>query len=105
MITTETAAPPSWPSRSHASAPKFPTTLSGHVWPTGQSANMFVNRKVAHWREPSRGRFSAPKKFAAGPEMVEMNRKHCVIDNMGGKFVIVNETIDPVSGEGKITFS
>jgi len=44
------------------------------------------------------------KEFAAGPEMVEMNRKHCAV-KWGGKFRIATEIIDPVSGEPKVTFS
>jgi hypothetical protein len=45
------------------------------------------------------------KEFAAGPEMGELNRKHFVISNMGGKCLIANETTDRVSGEAKVTFS
>lgn len=45
------------------------------------------------------------KEFVVDPDLAEMNAKHCVISDIGGKCFVLNETIDPASGEAKVTFS
>ena len=45
------------------------------------------------------------KAYVADPELEELNEKHCVVSDIGGKCVVLNETIDPFSGERGVTFS
>jgi Family of unknown function (DUF5906) len=42
---------------------------------------------------------------ARDSDLAEMNRKHCVISDFGGKCVVANEVTDPKSGERTTTFS
>ncbi len=91
----------------------FTTACVGAEVPDDAIASCLAHWEIgAHIRE-HKGRTLAgnikrtiqrAKDFAAGPEMVEMNRKHCV-SALNGKFVIVNEEIDSVDGEVKVTFS
>jgi hypothetical protein len=45
------------------------------------------------------------KEFVIDTDLAEMNAKHCVISDMGGKCFVLNETIDPATGDAKVTFS
>jgi Family of unknown function (DUF5906) len=45
------------------------------------------------------------KEFTLDPDLAEMNEKHCVISDIGGKCLVLNETIDPATGDAKVTFS
>ena len=60
-------------------------------------------REKADYRLPriiSRGH-----EFAIDPDLEEMNRRHCVISDFGGKCVVANEVSDPKSGDKTVTFS
>ena len=45
------------------------------------------------------------KEFVIDPDLAEMNAKHCVISDIGGKCFVLNETVDPATGDAKVTFS
>jgi hypothetical protein len=42
---------------------------------------------------------------ARDKDLAMMNERHCVIEDIGGKCVVLNETIDPVTSEARVTFS
>jgi Family of unknown function (DUF5906) len=45
------------------------------------------------------------KDYVADPDLAEMNENHCVISDIGGKCLVLNETIDPATGNDRVTFS
>lgn len=45
------------------------------------------------------------KEFVIDSDLAEMNTNHCVISDIGGKCLVLNEMIDPVTGDAKVTFS
>jgi hypothetical protein len=47
----------------------------------------------------------ASEEEADDEHLVEMNSRHCVIEDIGGKCLVLNEVIDPVTGEATVTFS
>ena len=61
---------------------------------TRQNANYLLPRNITRGHE-----------FAIDPDLEEMNSRHCVISDFGGKCVIANEVSDPKSGEQIVTFS
>lgn len=42
---------------------------------------------------------------AVNPDFERLNSKHCIISDMGGKCVVLNESLNPKSGDHQVTFS
>ena len=45
------------------------------------------------------------KEFVIDPDLAEINATHCVISDVEGKCFVLNEMIDPATGDAKVTFS
>ena len=43
--------------------------------------------------------------MALDRDLAFMNGRHCIIEDIGGKCVVLNETIDPVTSDARVTFS
>jgi Family of unknown function (DUF5906) len=70
------------------------------TWPIGQHIRDQKDVARALKRTMERA-----KDFATDPDLADMNAKHCVISDIGGKCFVLNETIDPANGDAKVTFS
>ena len=75
-------------------------------------ASCLMNCEIgAHIREHSNVAYALKrtieraKEFVQDQDLGEMNSKHCVILDDGGKCCILNEIVDAVSGERKVTYS